>query len=342
MPRPAKGPRLYFREDKGVWIIRDGEKTRSTGCAREHLGEAEKRLAQYIAEKHEPSGSSRPAEVMIADVLNIYAKNKGPSLARPQELVYRIRKLLPFWKDRTVAEIRGETCRTYAKRRASPAAARRELEDLRAAVKHYHKEYGLDAIPELTLPPKAEPRERWATRSEVAKLLWACRKTSNRHVARLILIACYSGTRSGAILGLQWMPNTVGGYPDLESGVMHRAPPRQRKTKKRKPPVRIARKLLGHMKRWKKADQGIRYVIHYQGQPVKKFRNSWYTVVRAAGLDNTGLVIHSLRHSAATWLMQRGVDKWEAAGYLGMSTETLEETYGHHHPDYQRNAAEAL
>jgi hypothetical protein len=32
----------------------------------------------------------------------------------------------------------------------------------------------------------------------------------------------------------------------------------------------------------------------------------------------------------------------EAAGFLGMSRETLERVYGHHHPDYLRTAAEAL
>jgi integrase len=41
------------------------------------------------------------------------------------------------------------------------------------------------------------------------------------------------------------------------------------------------------------------------------------------------------RHTAATWLMQAGVDAFEAAGYLGMSVETLLEVYGHHHPAFQ-------
>jgi len=40
--------------------------------------------------------------------------------------------------------------------------------------------------------------------------------------------------------------------------------------------------------------------------------------------------------------MQRGTDIWEAAGYLGMTTDTLEKTYGHHHPDYQSQAAENI
>jgi hypothetical protein len=33
---------------------------------------------------------------------------------------------------------------------------------------------------------------------------------------------------------------------------------------------------------------------------------------------------------------------WEAAGFLGMSEKTLRETYGHHHPDHLRGAAEAI
>jgi hypothetical protein len=39
--------------------------------------------------------------------------------------------------------------------------------------------------------------------------------------------------------------------------------------------------------------------------------------------------------------MQRGVTIWLAAGYLGMLAEVLERTYGHHHPDYMRAAAQA-
>ncbi len=40
--------------------------------------------------------------------------------------------------------------------------------------------------------------------------------------------------------------------------------------------------------------------------------------------------------------MQRGVPIWQAAGYLGMSAEMIERTYGHHHPDYMRGAALAI
>ncbi len=40
--------------------------------------------------------------------------------------------------------------------------------------------------------------------------------------------------------------------------------------------------------------------------------------------------------------MQRGTPIWDAAGFLGMTVETLERVYGHHHPGYQREAANAI
>ena len=65
------------------------------------------------------------------------------------------------------------------------------------------------------------------------------------------------------------------------------------------------------------------------------------SAVRLAGLDSA-VSPHTLRHTAATWLMQRGADPWQVAGYLGMSLEVLLNTYGHHHPDYLLDAVEKI
>jgi hypothetical protein len=40
--------------------------------------------------------------------------------------------------------------------------------------------------------------------------------------------------------------------------------------------------------------------------------------------------------------MQAGVPHWQAAGFLAMSEKTLRDVYGHYHPDYLREAAEAI
>jgi integrase len=184
------------------------------------------------------------------------------------------------------------------------------------------------------LPPKPAPRERWLTRSEVAKLLWAARKTP--HLARFILVGIYTGTRPGAILNLQW------DWIDFVRGVMHRRGEGEIETKKRRPPVRLGRKIAGHLKRWRRMDNGSsEYVVHYpDGRPMRYLTRPWQQLVKRAGLDSK-IVPHTLRHTRATWLMQSGtVSVWEAAGQLGMSPTILEQVYGHWSPDFGKRAAE--
>ena len=72
------------------------------------------------------------------------------------------------------------------------------------------------------------------------------------------------------------------------------------------------------------------------------FRKRFTRMCRAAELRGPQFHPHALRHTAATWLMQCRIDTWQAAGFLGMTVETLLAVYGHHHPDYQEEAAEGI
>jgi integrase len=74
---------------------------------------------------------------------------------------------------------------------------------------------------------------------------------------------------------------------------------------------------------------------------VRSVRKGFAAAVKAAGLDKY-TTPHVLRHTAATWAMQNGADIWGAAGFLGMTVEMLERRYGHHHPDFQRDVADAV
>jgi integrase len=186
-------------------------------------------------------------------------------------------------------------------------------------------------VPAIVLPDKPAARERWLTRSEVAKLLWAARRTP--HLARFILLGIYTGSRTGAILSLQWE------RIDLVRGVMLRRGEGETESNKRRPPVRLGRKIMAHLRRWRRMDNGGTYVCHYHGQPVRKLRRSWKAAVLQAGLDGQ-VTPHTLRHSRATHLMQAGIPVWEAAGQLGMSPQVLEETYGHWSLDFGKRAAE--
>lgn len=384
-----------FRDDSGeqrerkVWVIRDGSVFRRTGCGELDRGGAEKGLAAYLGQKFQPaSRESHLARISIAEVLTAYGREHAPHTkgTSPSNAGYNIATLLPYWGRKTLADVRAATCREYIAQRSrtvKPGTIRRELVTLSAAIGHWHKEHGpLESVPVVTMPPNPPRKADWLTRGQAALLLagalgfyrefWCdvgTRRQHQRwrrdpaavcpHAARFILLGLYTGTRHAAILDVQWMPNTVGGWVDLDRGVMHRRGQGEGETNKRRPPVRLGSKILGHLRRWKRIDDAqraavaagmppaeqhrpvaaFRHVVAYEGFPIQKLRKPWYRAREFAWLEGD-VTPHILRHTRATWMMQGGVDPWQAAGFLGMSLKMLEDVYGHHHPDWQKEAAE--
>jgi integrase len=98
------------------------------------------------------------------------------------------------------------------------------------------------------------------------------------------------------------------------------------------------------MRRWERLGLLGTHFVEFNRKPIASVKTAFARAVNLAGLssDRGKIIPHTLRHTAATWLMQRGVPIWEAAGYLGMSVEMLECVYGHHSPDHLKNAAEAI
>ena len=273
---------------------------------------------------------------MIADVLSVYGTEVAPHRKTARNLGYVISALLDWWGDKKASEITTKNCRLYVET-TTPQAASYYLKILRAAVMHWHKEYGpLTFVPSFWMPPASSPRDRWLTRDEAARLLKAAKPY--QHVRRMILIGLYTGSRPGVILAMQW------DQIDFRSGVMSRLRANATEdTKKRAPKVKLGRRILGHLRRWHKADGGkgpicfFEDVFHPGRRQVLVPHGSWKKVVEAAGLE--GVTPHTLRHTRATWLMQADVPIWEAAGFLGMTVKTLERVYGHHTPAHQERAA---
>ena len=137
------------------------------------------------------------------------------------------------------------------------------------------------------------------------------------HLARFILVALYTGTRSDAILSMRFMPNTEGGWVDTGKGMMHRRGVGQAETNKRTPSAPIPRPLLAHLRRWERA--GGRYVVEVGGQRVASVKTAWKRALADANIDHC--TRHDLRHTAITWAMQRGMDRWLAAGFFGVTMD---------------------
>jgi integrase len=328
MPRKSKGPRLYLDRERKQWVIRDGSSFVRTGCAEPDNEGAEKQLAEYIARKYRPAAVASP---LIADVLLVYAQERLPKTRAADKAAHNISNLTLFWGKKRADDVNSDNCAAFAKDRP-PAAARRDLEVLRAALLYWNKhKAALSRIPAVVLPDKSQPRERWLTQEEARRLRKAAMKYP--HLYRFVILGLKTGSRSGVLLNLRW------DQIDLRRGVMDRkAIGESEASNKRKPPVRLGKSVVRLMRRWKAKDGKIPYVVHYDGLPIKKLRRSWAAACKEAKIKNASP--HTLRHTRATWLMQAGIDMWEAAGALGMSVNVLTRVYGKHSPDFQSRAAE--
>jgi integrase len=362
MSRRSKGPRLWLRPTRrdlagkltheAAWLIIDGTSQHSTGLG-VSASEPEKNeaLRAYLAHKTTPlTGSRDPSQIEIADVLAKYVFDKD----RSYETQLRIKALRKFWGTRKLSEVNGNTCRAYIATRTD-GAARRELEDFRAAINHHRREGLHDKIVSVVLPAKGKSREDYLERSEAAALIWhawryreqqnlrATYRATRKHVARFMVVARWMGSRAGVICEASIEPKRPENraWINLKTGMFYGNPVGRDETKKRRQQIQVPTELLSHMRRWRKNGQS--YVVEWNGKPVQKVRKAHDACVAACkSVLRRHVSPHIWRHTVATWMMQNGGDPFEVAGHLAMTQETLMRVYGHHHPKHSAKAHAAL
>ncbi len=311
------------------------------------------------------------SEILIADVAQIYLRDVVPEHANPESTGRVFVQLLEWWGDKVLEDVNGRSCRDYVAwrcrmprkaakpeksgkpaRMVTPAGARVELEYLRAAI-NYHRREGYHREEVLvTLPKRGPARHRYLRRGELAKMIWIAwrlreyakvvqgprkgqpvlsSKRPARHIARFLLIGAYTGTRASAIGGAAFEPTPGHGWIDLKTGLYYRKDQNEIETNKRQPTILVPRRLLMHLRRWKRLNPEQRFVVEWHSRPVKEVNNGFGRIVRLAGLG-VDVVPHTLRHTCATWLSQRGASMTDAAAFLGMSQALCEKVYRHHSP----------
>lgn len=288
------------------------------------LGEAKRRLADWHA---------KPAGDTVGALVASYLADKDKTAIRAVDL-------RGAWKqaERTFGHLRPDQitrdlCRAYRDQRyeagRKPNTVRKELEVIRAAL-NFHKK-GEHAVFELPAPPP--PKERYLTRDEVRRLLKVCRRFP--HVRAFIALSLATAARQSALLELTW--DRVDFKRRRITLSLGEAADQDRKRRATVPMNRRAYRYLKVLE----ASATCPHVIEWGGHQVLSIKKGFAAASKRAGLS--GITPHILRHTAASWMAESGVDMFRISKFLGHSnTKVTEERYAKLHPDFLSDAAEAL
>jgi integrase len=304
------------------------------------------------------TGPGDPDQVRLADILTDYVQEHGGDVASLETMTVAARPLLYFFRGDTIATMtptrvreywtwrRGHSIRVLDKDTGAIEVVERLIADgtvirelggtLRPAIQHAVKQRrlvpGAYHVPVPSAPPG---RDYWITRSEAARLLWETRRDERArlHLPLYAMAVLYTGQRRGAILDLTWK------QVDLVAGRIDFNPPGHVQTKKHRPIIPIPRPLLAALRRaYRRAS--CDFVIAYRGEPLVDMKTGFNSAAERAGIPDC--TSHTLRHTAGTWMAQRGVPLYQIAGYLGHSEARTSDLYSHHHPDFMAEARRAF
>lgn len=299
--------------------------------------EAERFLAQLVAGTLEPPPPEQPT---VTAILDGYLADRRGIVASHATLEYACKALRRHLGDLTPDHLTTTRARLYARQRRAEGYAAgdrrkpvangtiaREVVTLRAALRWAVNAKWIATAPAVEAPSAGKPRDRWLTRDEAARLLGACHAP---HVRLFVALGLYTAARAGALLALTW------DRVDLARGVINLGDAVGNKSRATVPIPDALRPYLLEARSGATCD----YVVEHGGRRVASVKTGFNAATRRAGL--AGVTPHTLRHTAATWMVAGGVPIVEVARYLGDSERTTERVYAKHSPDYLRGAAKVL
>jgi integrase len=274
-----------------------------------------------------------PAGHMIAGLWGLYRQEKA---ARPiaETVGHTGKAVLAHFGTMRPDQVTVDDCRAYADVRKaagrSVGTVWTELGHLRIVCRWAFKSGLIARVPNIELPQKPAPKDRWLTDAEIHKLLTA---DAEPHVRLAIYIMLTTAARVGAVLDLTW------DRVDLARGQINLRVDQEgpRKGRAVVPINDTLRAALSNAAEMALSD----HVIEWAGSPVKSIRKGFTKAVDNAELK--GVSPHTLRHTAAVRMAAAGIPMQKIAQYLGHSnTSQTERVYARYAPDHLRDAADAL
>ncbi|HEX2891601.1 site-specific integrase [Vineibacter terrae] len=341
MPNPTnfRLEKLYKNVLYVVWTEGRRTKRRSTGTTNRE--EATIVLREVMTELTNPE-KARPDQISIAWCLQRYYDGYAYELSSSWTIDIHIKKLLAYWRDKTVDALTPDAINGYKKHvleveKLSVSIVNRRLTALRSALNYAKANRWLSEVPSIPKWDEPDPKSHFLTRSQVAKLLWASRRVP--HLKMFIRLAVYTAARAEAIFQLTWdRIDWENGWIDFRlPGVIHK--------RKKRPNAPQSPVLMAALRRAKQKTNS-RLVVSYTGpkhtdpnEPIADIRTALEAACDRAGVER--VTPHIFKHTAITWGL-RQASLWDVSGQTATSVTTLARVYGKHLNEDRKATANAI
>lgn len=212
------------------------------------------------------------------------------------------------------------------KKEASPSTANRYLALIRAILRAARDDWEwTERAPRVRLYREPKKRVRWLTEEEAGRLL----QELPEHLAAMAIFTLATGLRQRNVSYLRWDQVSLG----RRMAWIHADQSKSRKAIA----VPLNSDALAILSQW--VGRHDEYVFVYAGHPVDRTSTkAWYNALKRAGIENFRW--HDLRHTWASWHVQKGTSLQELLELGGWSSYEMVLRYAHFAGDHLRGAAE--
>lgn len=325
--------RLY--QNRGIWYAyihftrQDGQTIHFRGTT----GTREKTLAeQWVIQKINKSFQENPTpttNISFEQACILFYERHGKYLSRPIETLNRLNNLKQHLNVRNLSDISNIAISQMIELRKHQVAngtINRELMLLSSIINKMEL-WGYNTprikISRFRLKEKAENikyLDSWETAQKIID-------NSAPHLKPIIYTALFTGLRLSNILNLKWEEL------DFVNNVINIKVKDKTKDGGKNLSIPMIDKLVKILSSQPKINA---FVFNYNGKPIKTIKHSWHTALKKAGVPYTNF--HTLRHTAATWILKKTGNLKLTQQILGHSDIKTTTKYAHVLDDEKRQA----
>jgi integrase len=335
------GSMYLFKRENGIYYLsyEDGGKLKRVSTGKRFKQEALQFLRDFN-EQQRVRGEEKTDPILLADFAENFLKYSESVHTVKTRLAFRVtfRMLEGHLGNLKLTELTTQRLEHFFTERvkdSSSYAARRDFINLSSAFNKavrdkQMKENPCKGIRKIRIPEKLP---LFFSRDEFQTLLSVVDKADLRD---LIEFACNTGLRQMELLTLRWeQVNFTEGFLTLDN--------RTHLTKSKRirtvPLNQNAKAILGRRERIN--ETGCVFTLDLKPLVADSVTKTFKKYVIKAKL-NPKLNFHSLRHTFASWLVQRGVSIYHVSKLLGHSSVNVTAIYSHLQPDNLREAVSKL